>query len=145
MGGILVEDRDKVIQEALEEAEAIFLVEATTPLASWSGNIAQVGGYVGQITSVVIRKGSQDLAVPAALTLNDSVELHAFGYLSSSSPAVKCGMSATVTKPDGTTQTGKYEMLTQQNPGQTLRFSIMNLAINQSGTWKAAISYYAIY
>jgi len=117
---------------------------ATTVLDTWSGQIMSVPqAYAGKITSVVIRKGSYDLAVPASTVVGDSVELHAFGR--NDGIAVKMGMSAVVTKPDGTTLSGKYEMLTAQNAGQTLRFSIMNIAINVGGSWTAVITYYAIY
>ena len=135
-----------VFRKAFEgPAIATLVVTATQTMKTWSGAIAQVGGYVGNITSVVIRKGTSDLAVPATLKMGDAVELHAFGYLDSSSPAVVCGMRATVTKPGGQTLTGQYEMTTKQNPGQTLRFSIMNISIDQPGQWTAVIEYYAKY
>jgi hypothetical protein len=101
--------------------------------------------YAGQITRVVIRKNSSDLLVPASLKIGDSCELHGFGKLASTSPAVKCGMRATVTKPDLTQLSGKYEMITKQDPGQELRFSIMNISVDKAGSWSAVIEYYAIY
>jgi hypothetical protein len=108
-------------------------------------SVSLTPSYTGQITGVVIRKNSSDLSVPASLKVGDSCELHAFGKLASTSPAVKCGMKATVTKPDTTQLSGKYEMSTKQDPGQELRFSIMNISVDKAGSWSAVIDYYATY
>jgi hypothetical protein len=115
-------------------------------LATWLGNILSVPEpYKGTITKVVIRKDSSDLSTPASLKVGDSCELHGFGRLDASSVAVRCGMRATVTKPDTTQLSGKYEMSTKQDPGQELRFSIMNISVDKAGSWSAVVEYYAIY
>jgi len=115
-------------------------------LNTWSGNIISVpAAYKGTITKVVIRKDSSDLTAPASLKVGDSCELHAFGKLDASSVAVKCGMRATVIKPDGSSLTGQYQMTTKQDPGQELRFPIMNIAIDKAGMWTAnVVEYYTI-
>jgi len=105
-------------------------------------NVSLTPAYKGTITSVVIRKDSSDLSVPASLKMGDSCELHAFGR--NDNGATRMGMEATITKPDGSVITGKHDMTTQQDQGQTLRFSIANISVNQAGTYSAQIRYYTL-
>jgi hypothetical protein len=143
-----------VFERAFQD-EAIIVAEqiaSPTDLAVWPGppeapqwgTIMQVAQTAGSITGVVIRFGSQDYPVPAGITLGSSVELHAFGLLASSSPAKKCAMNCTIKKPDGTVLTGIKEMATLQNPGQTLRFTLISFFADQSGIWQAVIRYYTL-
>jgi len=125
------------------------LYPLSTELAVWPGvgqwgGVMQVGGYAGSITKVVIRYGSQDLVVPATITLGSSVELHGFGLLAATSPATKCGMNCIIKKPDGTYLNGQYNMSTLQNPGQELRFSMISFFADQAGPWYAIVRYYTI-
>lgn len=115
-------------------------------LATWYGNIITVPtAYKGSITSVLIRKDSADLPVPASLKVGDSCELHVLARLDSTSLAVKCGVKANISKPNGSIITGQKDMITAQNPGQELRFTVMSFIIDQSGAWIAnSIEYYTI-
>jgi hypothetical protein len=112
--------------------------------ASGAGNIVVVpSAYKGTITKVQIIYGSSRLTVPASLKIGDRCELHAFGKLDPSSQGGTCGIRATITKPDGSQLTG-YQNRGDASPGEELEYSIMNISIDESGTWVASVVFYKV-
>lgn len=128
------------------EDRAIFIASPATNLATWGwGTIMGIGAaYAGTITRVAIRYGNTSYTVPWAPPLGAGVELWGYGLLAASSPATKCGMTCIVKKPDGTVLNGQFNMSSKQNPGQELYFSMLNIVVDQAGTWTAYITYYTI-
>lgn len=128
---------------------AIFVGSPAVDLAKWPadgswGTVMQIGGYAGTITRIAIRYGSTSYTVPYSPPFGAGVELWGYGQLSASSPATKTGMNCVVKKPDGTYLNGQFNMSSKQNPGQELYFAMLNIVVDQTGTWQAIIRYYTI-